>query len=306
MDTLYDLLGALPRDDAEGLRVAFRRAVKGAHPDLKPGDPNAALKFRQIVRANEILGDVEQRAAYDHLLEMARLEGEQAAKHAFADRVYKVASGVMALAMLSAAVVGSYALFLHLSASGAVASSVGGGVATREGASIAAVSVSEQAPAAAPEAPARTDPPAGANVPAATTKSDEVAAVPPAKLGPPLDITPREARPYWALGVAAYHNGDLNGAVTRFDQAIRLDPKFAPAYIDRGIVFYRLHKFDRALADIAHARRLERASHSVSVSASAKKPPQAAIDIAAKPAPAPQTAEADLSRQEGFPFISRP
>jgi len=63
MDTLYDLLGALPRDDAEGLRVAFRRAVKGAHPDLKPGDPDAALKFRQIVRANEILGDIEQPAA---------------------------------------------------------------------------------------------------------------------------------------------------------------------------------------------------------------------------------------------------
>ena len=39
MDTLYDLLGALPRDDAEGLRTAFRRAVKSAHPDLKPGDP---------------------------------------------------------------------------------------------------------------------------------------------------------------------------------------------------------------------------------------------------------------------------
>jgi len=31
MDTLYDLLGALPRDDAEGLRTAFRSAVKGTH-----------------------------------------------------------------------------------------------------------------------------------------------------------------------------------------------------------------------------------------------------------------------------------
>ncbi len=51
MNTLYDLLGALPHDDAEGLRTAFRQAVKGAHPDIKPGDPDAALKFRQIVRA---------------------------------------------------------------------------------------------------------------------------------------------------------------------------------------------------------------------------------------------------------------
>ena len=73
METLYDLLGALPNDDAEGLRAAFRRAVKGAHPDIRPGDPEAALKFRGIVRANEILGDVELRAAYDELLELARL-----------------------------------------------------------------------------------------------------------------------------------------------------------------------------------------------------------------------------------------
>ena len=76
MKTLYDLLGALPHDDAEGLKTAFRRAVKGVHPDIRPGDPDAALKFRQIVRANEILTDAEQRAAYDHLLELARLEPE--------------------------------------------------------------------------------------------------------------------------------------------------------------------------------------------------------------------------------------
>jgi len=280
MDTLYDLLGALPSDDAEGLRDAFRRAVKGAHPDLRPGDPDAGLKFRQIVRANEILGDVEQRAAYDHLLELARLEGEQAAKHAFADRVYKVASGVMAVAMLSSAVVGSYALFLHLSASGAVASWNGGEVAIREPAPIAAASVADQAPAAAPEAPLRSDPSAG-------TTPGEVAAAPPARPGPPLDTAPHEARSHWALGVSAYRNGDLNGAVTHFDRAIQSDPKFAPAYIDRGIVFYRLHKFERALADIAHARSLERASHP-----------------ARKPARPPRTA--DLSRQEGFPFIGRP
>ena len=74
MKTLYDLLGALPDDDAEALRSAFRRAVKGAHPDIRPGDPDAALKFREIIRANEILGDIELRAAYDDLLEHARLE----------------------------------------------------------------------------------------------------------------------------------------------------------------------------------------------------------------------------------------
>ena len=45
MQTLYDLLGALPNDDAGALRAAFRRAVKGAHPDIRPGDPDAARKI---------------------------------------------------------------------------------------------------------------------------------------------------------------------------------------------------------------------------------------------------------------------
>ena len=116
METLYDLLGALPNDDAESLRAAFRRAVKRAHPDVNPGDPDAGLKFRRIVHANDILGDVEQRAAYDHLLEVTRIEQEQAAKHAVTAKIHRLASGVMALAGISAVAVGSYGLFLQLSA----------------------------------------------------------------------------------------------------------------------------------------------------------------------------------------------
>ena len=46
MGTLYDLLGALPSDDAEGLRTAFRKAAKATHPDINPDNPDAALRFR--------------------------------------------------------------------------------------------------------------------------------------------------------------------------------------------------------------------------------------------------------------------
>jgi tetratricopeptide (TPR) repeat protein len=108
METLYDLLGALPRDDAEELRVAFRRAVKGVHPDLHPGDPEAGLKFRQIVRANQILADSEQRAAYDHLLDLADQEQRQLSKRAVAHTVYQVASGAIAFCVASAAIAGGY------------------------------------------------------------------------------------------------------------------------------------------------------------------------------------------------------
>jgi curved DNA-binding protein CbpA len=61
MGTLYDLLGALPRDDAEGLRTAFRKAAKATHPDLNPDSPDAAVRFRELVRAYDILIDPEQR-----------------------------------------------------------------------------------------------------------------------------------------------------------------------------------------------------------------------------------------------------
>src|SRR5258708_14127962 len=68
METLYDLLGALPKDDAEGLRTAFRQAVKGPPPDIHPCDPHPALKFRETVPANEILHDVEPPTDHSPLL----------------------------------------------------------------------------------------------------------------------------------------------------------------------------------------------------------------------------------------------
>src|SRR5581483_11148211 len=108
MDTLYDLLGALPRDDAEELRVAFRRAVKGAHPDLNPGDPLAGQKFREIVRANEILSDEDQRAAYDHLLDLAHREQR---KQKTVKAVHKAASSVIALVFVSGLGFGGYVAY---------------------------------------------------------------------------------------------------------------------------------------------------------------------------------------------------
>ncbi len=116
MNTLYDLLGALPSDDAEELRVAFRRAVKGVHPDIHPDDPYAALKFREIVRANEILVDDEQRAAYDHLLDLAREERELMSRHATAARIHKFATGVIAVVAVSVVSLGGYLLAMHTSA----------------------------------------------------------------------------------------------------------------------------------------------------------------------------------------------
>ncbi|WP_024514211.1 J domain-containing protein [Bradyrhizobium sp. Tv2a-2] len=189
MDTLYDLLGALPRDDADGLRTAFRRAVKGTHPDLNPGDPDAGQKFRQIMRAQDILLDGEQRAVYDHLLALARLEAaedaEHAAQNARAGKIHLLASWVMTLAGASAISIAGLALIALLWTSTEPAADTG--LATDEPAPIQVATVPEQ-PAPTPMASTEAATPA-AVAPAETTNS----ALPP--LGPPLDITPPPGPP---------------------------------------------------------------------------------------------------------------
>jgi hypothetical protein len=253
METLYDLLGALPNDDADDLRAAFRRAVKRAHPDVNPEDPDAGLKFRRIVRANEILGDAEQRGAYDHLLEVARLEQEQAAKlpladaeeraayaplelereqvakHALANEVHKVASGVMALAGISVVAVGGYALFVQLSAN-ALTPATATTEAVREPAAIVATGPAEEGAASVSAAPQET------SVSAAPQETSGRADITTSAIVPAAETTPG-------------HEGPPPGHTPKHA------PKFASAYTDRSILLYHLRKFTHAFAELAEAKR---------------------------------------------------
>src|SRR5262249_21345663 len=72
MKSFYELLGASADDDAEALKKAFRKAVKAHHPDLHPTDPDAPLRFRQIVAANALLRDAKQRATYGRMPQLER------------------------------------------------------------------------------------------------------------------------------------------------------------------------------------------------------------------------------------------
>ena len=180
METLYDLLGALPRDDADSLRAAFRQAVKATHPDLNPGDPQAGQKFRQIVRAQEILLDGEQRAVYDHLLELARVEAAEdaqtAASSARAGKIHRLASWVMAVAGASAVSIAGLAVVALLWTSTEPAADTG---PAAEAPALTKLATLSDVPSAAPAEPAPAAPPAAAA---------DIA--PPSPLGPPLDITP--------------------------------------------------------------------------------------------------------------------
>jgi curved DNA-binding protein CbpA len=111
METLYDLLGARPNDDAEGLRSAFRKAVKANHPDHHSGDQDASIRFSQIVDAYEILRDTELRATYDRMLEFERSQRRLESRRAIVSYVYDA----VATLGLTGALLAAYALVTHIS-----------------------------------------------------------------------------------------------------------------------------------------------------------------------------------------------
>lgn len=62
---LYVVLG-VRREATDGdIRRAYRRLARQYHPDINPGDREAAARFRDIAHAYETLVDPSQRARYD-------------------------------------------------------------------------------------------------------------------------------------------------------------------------------------------------------------------------------------------------
>jgi hypothetical protein len=267
METLYDLLGALPRDEADDLRTAFRRAVKGAHPDLRPGDPDAALKFRQIVRANEILGDPEQRAAYDYLLTLAQLEKSRTLVHPIATKIHKLASTMMALASASIVAVGGYLVFMHVSmalvapsapTASAYKSEDNTDLTSRVSASIAAVSRVAPSPVESESEPATMT----------TTSPDAASAY---------------ASLFQALQASA-----ASEHVSPEDRAIQFDPKLIVSYAGQGFPSDPTPKSDQIFADAPSVRRTEKPSHAKSFVVASPKPTEKTAPPRAVPLPRPR------------------
>jgi tetratricopeptide (TPR) repeat protein len=260
MGTLYELLGALPDDDAEALRVAFRRAAKATHPDTNPDDPDAALRFRQLVRAHDILSDADQRAAYDQLLAVATrppLPPAPPPRAAVYEKIHRGATNTMAATIIAAVLIGGYTVFSHISQTEAMPDNT---ARIAESSPLDVTSALPQGAAARDVTAEKRESAAAVNEP---TTTDAVAAAANA-VNPPLAVitlpapapVPADARTLHQRGMSAYRSGDLGAALAHFNLAIAQDPGFAAAYIDRGIVFYRMRKFDRAFADMSHAKRL--------------------------------------------------
>ncbi len=228
MGTLYDLLGALPGDDAEGLRAAFRRAAKATHPDMNPEDPEAPRRFRELMRAYDILTDADQRSTYDELLLIALQPppGTEKSTRVY-ERVRKYASNTMAATIISGVLVASYTLFGHFSNPPGAAEFLPNNISHR----------SEQIALASSDAgvePARRAP--------ATDAEAANAMMVTAALGQGSAPTSRN--------VEAVHRFTLDNLWTR------RDPILSVAYLDRDIILYRAPKFDRTFDSMAQAKRM--------------------------------------------------
>jgi hypothetical protein len=253
MGTLYDLLGALPSDDAEELRAAFRKAAKATHPDTNPDNPDADLRFRELMRAYDILTDPEQRATYDHLLAIALQPSTLPSTRTY-ETVRKVASNTMAASAILTVLVGGYTALGLFSKAPSAAEMVAGLTAGGH-VEIAALH---------PAAPAPKETPARSEADITTGSAGAMAAAAPAAKEPAPSVGRLEAVPpflTYNLGLPYY-------------------PRLATTSFDRDVVPYRKGALDRTLTDITAARRttdLKRTKTAVPV---LRRPPLMIVPVA--------------------------
>jgi hypothetical protein len=230
MGTLYDLLGALPSDDAEGLRTAFRKAAKATHPDTNPDNPDAALRFRELVRAYDILTDVDQRTTYDQLLAIALQPPPAATAIQTYETMRKVASNTMAATVITAILVGGYTVFGLFSKPPGAAEIAGDRIAGES---------QQVASAAQPDiAETQTQRQAEASADGAIAVAAVAPATNNAGAGPIGRLEPVPAFATYNLGIQYY-------------------PRFVAAYFDRGVALYRVGDFDRTVFGVAPAKQAE-------------------------------------------------
>lgn len=63
----YEVLGVSRSATADEIKLAFRRMAAQHHPDKNPDDPHAAVRFKEVNAAYQVLSDPSRRKLYDRL-----------------------------------------------------------------------------------------------------------------------------------------------------------------------------------------------------------------------------------------------
>jgi tetratricopeptide (TPR) repeat protein len=264
VQTLYELLGALPDDDADRLRAAFRNAAKASHPDNNLGDPDAPQKFRRVVRAYVILRDERQRMTYDALLARADQQRALAPRRKVVPKIRNLVSDIVAGIVIAFVSIGAFLLFERVQGSPNVPAQVQQTI-------VQASALTAAMPTTRPsdtigrggerngldqvqvfDVPEAADVVKEMTAPHALAAADNTGSIPAIS-----DVEVKDASYYRRQGQLAYRTGDLALALVDFDLAIDLDPNSSDTYIDRAIVFRRMGDLKHAFADIAQAKRID-------------------------------------------------
>ena len=86
-----------------------------------------------------------------------------------------------------------------------------------------------------------------------------------------IKLDPKFAIAYNNRGIAYGQKGDDDRAIADFDTAIKLDPKSADTYYNRGIAYGQKGDYDRAIADFDTAIKLDPKTEVVSNKTASKK-----------------------------------
>ena len=71
----YEVLGIAKGASPEEVKAAFRKLASIHHPDRNPDDPKAAVRFKELNAAYQVLGDPQRRAMYDRFGHRAEESG---------------------------------------------------------------------------------------------------------------------------------------------------------------------------------------------------------------------------------------